>query len=128
MKAQTCNQFDQCLATALPALNPLLDVHLFKALSDPTRIQILVHLAGCCEPQTVSQVAQCCSVDLSVVSRHLAVLRHAGILVAEKKSRFVLYSVRYSELSIALRSLADAIDACCPNGIASCSCGGGTDD
>lgn len=86
----------------------------FKALGDPNRLDILARLAEAGEPQKVSQVAGCCVIDLSVVSRHLAVLRDAGILDCQKKGKEVFYAVRASALAGTLRRLADAIEACCP--------------
>jgi len=95
-------------------LGDLLVPRFFKALGDSTRVAILARLAQGCGPSTVGSVAGCCPVDLSVVSRHLRVLRDAGIVVAEKRGKEVFYSVRYDELARTLRQLADAIDACCP--------------
>lgn len=97
-------------------IDRLLDPELFKALADPTRITLLACLAKCGRPCTVSEVAECCAVDLSVVSRHLGQLARAGVLEAEREGRAVLYRVRYAGLSGALRGLADAIDECCPEG------------
>lgn len=99
-----------CAAT----LEGLLDPKLFRALSDPTRLRILMRLTQCSGPCSVTEAAGCCAVDFSVVSRHLAILQDAGILEAQKQGRTVHYAVRYAALSRALRSLADAIDACCP--------------
>jgi ArsR family transcriptional regulator len=96
-----------------PQVEDLLDPAFFRALGDPNRIAILAHMARCAEPCSVSRMAECCPVDLSVVSRHLAVLRDAGILEARKQGRKVLYSVRHPELVRTLRSMADAIEACC---------------
>jgi ArsR family transcriptional regulator len=62
----------------------------------------------------VTQAAECCSVDLSVVSRHLAILRDAGVLSVRKQGRQIFYDVRYAELARTLRGLAEAIEACCP--------------
>lgn len=98
------------------SLAALLDARLFRALSDPTRLQILLRLTQCTGPCSVTDAARCCRVDLSVVSRHLAMLHDAGILDAEKEGRSMQYTVRYGALSRALRALADAIDACCPEG------------
>lgn len=95
-------------------LDAALDPRLFKALSDPTRIAILIRLAQCSGPCSVSEAAECCAVDMSVVSRHLAILREAGVLSVEKKGRHMLYRVRHAELTRALRAVADAIEACCP--------------
>ena len=59
-------------------IDAALDADLFKALGDPTRLQLLACLAKCARPCSVSEVADCCHVDLSVVSRHLALLQRAG--------------------------------------------------
>ena len=92
----------------------VLQPEFFKSLCDPARVEIVCRLARCCEPQNVSQIASCCPTDISVVSRHLAMLRQAGILEAQKSGKQVHYSVRYSELAATLRQMADAIEACCP--------------
>lgn len=84
---------------------------LFKALSDPSRIVLLSRLADCGRACTVSEIACCLPVDLSVASRHLAQLRDAGILHAEKRGKEVLYEVRRDELIATLRRIADALEA-----------------
>jgi ArsR family transcriptional regulator len=89
---------------------------LFKALSDPSRIAILARMATACREQTVSEVADCCPVDLSVVSRHLRTLREAGVLASEKRGKAVYYQVRFHEVAALLRNLADALEACCAPG------------
>jgi len=91
-----------------------LNTELFRAFSDPTRASLLACIAKCGRGCSVSEVAECCDVDLSVVSRHLATLARAGVLLATKQGRTVTYSVRYADLCRALRALADALDACCP--------------
>ncbi len=91
-----------------------LDPQFFKALCDPNRVAILVRLATCGRACTVSEVASCCPIDISVVSRHLGQLRDAGIVAAERRGKEVYYAVRFTSISAALRTLADAIDACCP--------------
>src|SRR5687768_9795040 len=92
-----------------------LDPALFKALGDPTRVSLLACIAKCGRGCSVSEVAECCSVDLSVVSRHLALLAQAGALEPTKEGRTVRYRVRYAELASALRGLADALEECCPD-------------
>jgi len=52
-------------------------------------------------------------VDLAVVSRHLAILRDAGVLEVEKQGRQTFYRVRYDALCRTLRALADALESCC---------------
>lgn len=101
-----------CRRPACPPLAAALDARLFKALADPSRLAVLHCLTRSCAPRTVTQVAECCAVDMSVVSRHLAVLRDAGVLAVEKRGREARYSVRYAALCRTLRQLADALEAC----------------
>jgi ArsR family transcriptional regulator len=88
----------------------------FKALSDPTRLKLLACLAKCGRACLVREVAECCDVDLSVVSRHLATLERAGILESSKEGRDVSYRVRFEELVALFRNIADAMEQCCPAG------------
>lgn len=100
-----------------PSCTPVRDLfshRFFKALGDPTRVAILVDMTERSDPATVSELACGIPVDLSVVSRHLATLREAGIVSAERRGREVFYSIRYPEMTRALREMADAIEACCP--------------
>ena len=97
-------------------LDASLSPELFKALSDPTRASLVACIAKCGRGCSVGEVAECCSVDLSVVSRHLALLARAGVLESERDGRVVRYRVRYREVVGALRTLADALDQCCPEG------------
>ena len=97
-----------------------LDPALFKALSDPTRRLLLACIAKCGRGCSVGEVAECCSVDFSVVSRHLAILEEAGALESTKEGRVVRYRVRYAELAASFRALADALEACCRDCEESC--------
>lgn len=91
-------------------IDDLLDPVLFRSLCDPTRAKLLACLIKCARPCTVSEIAECCVVDLSVVSRHLKVLESAGVLSSSRRGREVSYAVQYGELCRSLRDLADAID------------------
>ena len=85
----------------------------FRALADRNRIALMARLATCCNARTVSDLSECCPTDLSVVSRHLATLRDAGIVESEKRGREVFYRLRYDQVSKSLRQMADAIEECC---------------
>lgn len=98
------------------AVDALLDPELFRALCDPTRVRLLACLAKCGRACAVGEVAECCDVDLSVVSRHLAMLERAGVVESSKQGRTVMYAVRYSHLARTLRRLAGAIEECKPRG------------
>ena len=84
----------------------------FRALSDPTRLDLLVQLSGCRRACTVTEIANCCPVDVSVVSRHLAILRDAGLLEGTRSGKQVHYRVRYDIVTGTLRAVADAVERC----------------
>lgn len=103
-------------STCCPELQRWLSPGLFKALGDPTRLGLLAFLAAGGGERTVTELGGCCAVDLSVVSRHLHVLRDAGVVEARKRGKEVFYKVRATALAGVLRSLADALEsACAPN-------------
>ena len=85
---------------------------IFKALSDESRLAVLGRLAVADGPVTVTEVADCCGVHLSGVSRHLSILRAAGLVTSNKRGREVLYSLQADVLTKTLRDLADAIESC----------------
>ncbi len=85
----------------------------FKALSDPNRLTLLWELAACRTADCVGRIAECCPVDLSVISRHLSVLREAGLVTAERKGKEVRYAINTGFIVKFLRSLADSLEDCC---------------
>lgn len=101
-------------ATCCAPIDGALAPELFRALGDPTRISLLACIAKCGRSCSVGEVAECCSVDFSVVSRHLSLLARAGVLDAMKSGRTVTYSVRFEHLAKVFRSLAAAIEQCRP--------------
>lgn len=112
----------QAFACASP-VDDLLDPALFKALGDPTRVRLLSCIIKCGRPCSVGEIAACCSVDLSVVSRHLAVLARAGLAEPSKSGRVVRYAARHARLCETLRALADAVEECEPARCAPCTGG-----
>jgi len=66
-------------------------VKLFKALADPTRAQILVHLSD--GDLCVGAVARRLGVTHSAVSQHLRILREAGLVDGDKRGYWVHYSL-----------------------------------
>jgi len=61
----------------------------FKTLSDPTRIRILRLLES--EPLVVQELMEVLGMAQSRVSRHLAILREAGLLVDRRDRTYVTY-------------------------------------
>ncbi|MGH8003525.1 MAG: metalloregulator ArsR/SmtB family transcription factor [Limisphaerales bacterium] len=81
----------------------------FKALADPTRQKIMLMLEG--RPRTVSEVVDFFNLSQPTISRHLAVLKNAGLVEAEKKGQNVFY--RLSEPNL---------KACCVGFFSSFAC------
>jgi ArsR family transcriptional regulator len=62
-----------------------------KALADPERLKIVQCLqAG---PKNVGELSALLAQELANVSHHLGVLRHAGLVLDEKRGKFVIYSL-----------------------------------
>lgn len=100
-------------AACCSCLGDVLEPWFFKALCDPSRLAVLCRLAECSRPCTVKEIAACCPTDLSVVSRHLALLRDVGILKYERKGREVYYAVDCAAVASRLRQIAGALEVCC---------------
>lgn len=93
-----------------PTMPDLLSPRFFKALGDPTRLAILRWLTELGKECTVSQIAGSCTVGISAVSRHLALLRDCGILACERRGQEVYYRVKAGDVAGLLRQLANALD------------------
>lgn len=63
----------------------------FKALADPTRREILRLLRD--GPRTSGEIAARFSTAWPTVSRHLAQLRDAGLVLSEKQGQQVVYEL-----------------------------------
>jgi len=83
---------------------------LLKALGEFNRLSLVYKLCDCQSPQNAMCLCDCCSVDASVVSRHLKTLTQAGILTATKKGREKIYSLDRNKVVNELRLLADRIE------------------
>ncbi len=92
-------------------LEQVLAPRFFKALGDSTRVAILNWMVNAARSEfSVSEVWAEFPLDLSVVSRHLSVLRGAGILDAERRGRRVIYRVRDAWIAATFRRYARAFE------------------
>ena len=77
---------------------------MFKALSNPHRLQIFNILSGCCEPDTLcstDEMMSCCVGDLdqqldiaaSTLSHHLKELNHSGLINMRRDGKQVFCSI-----------------------------------
>jgi DNA-binding transcriptional ArsR family regulator len=65
----------------------------FRALADPTRVQIVSLLARSGGPLTVGAITGAMDVGQSTVSAHLKVLAGVGFVLAERRGTSVCYRV-----------------------------------
>lgn len=63
----------------------------FRALADPTRREILRLLRG--GPRTSGQIAEQFPTSWATISRHLAILRDAELIRADREGQFIIYEI-----------------------------------
>jgi len=66
---------------------------IFKALAHPTRLFIVEQLADC--ERCVCEITDGVGSDISTVSKHLTILRNAGIIESEKKGSHIYYRLKF---------------------------------
>ncbi|MBU2511235.1 metalloregulator ArsR/SmtB family transcription factor [bacterium] len=65
---------------------------IIKALSHPSRLMVVEELAK--GKRCVSELTELVGSDTSTVSKHLSVLKNAGLVFVEKKGTTVFYNLR----------------------------------
>ena len=65
---------------------------IMKALAHPTRLFIVDQLAG--QEYCVNELTDMVGCDMSTMSKHLSLLREAGIVRDEKRGACIYYSLR----------------------------------
>lgn len=73
---------------------------LFKGLSDPVRLRI-AHLLTQRRELCVCHITEALALPQSTVSRHLNTLRQSGLIVAERRGKWVYYSLLNSHEHVA---------------------------
>lgn len=63
----------------------------FKALSDPTRREILKLLRN--GPRTSGEIAERFPSAWATISRHLSVLRESGLILSERSGQQIIYEL-----------------------------------
>jgi ArsR family transcriptional regulator len=81
----------------------------FKALSHLTRLRVFFLLAGAGREMPAGEIADTLDVPGPTLSRHLDLLRRAGLVTSRREERFVYYTVAPEMASELVRLLV----ACC---------------
>jgi DNA-binding transcriptional ArsR family regulator len=79
----------------------------FQALSDPTRREILRLLRT--RDMSAGELADRFPLAKSTLSGHFTVLRHAGLIVPERRGTTILYSLNVSAVEEALGFVLDTL-------------------
>lgn len=69
----------------------------FKAFGDPTRLKILALLTG--SEMTVNQITGEIGLSQPTISRHLGILREAGVVIDRRDGQQVFYKLHKKEVS-----------------------------
>ncbi|HET7584893.1 MAG TPA: autorepressor SdpR family transcription factor [Gemmatimonadaceae bacterium] len=77
----------------------------FKALGDPTRRDIVKLLRR--GPRTSGDIAEQFSTAWATISRHLAVLKDAGIITAERNGNSITYTLNATVIQELIEHLYD---------------------
>lgn len=80
----------------------------FKAFGDPTRLRILSLLAN--GPMTVNQITAEIGLSQPTISRHLGILREAGVVEDRREGQQVFYSLHKKEVSNCCTSFCMCLD------------------
>ena len=67
-----------------------------KALSDPTRREILQMLHG--GSKTAGEISEKVDITAAAISRHLSVLRDADLIRDQREGKFIIYTLNTSVL------------------------------
>jgi ArsR family transcriptional regulator len=66
--------------------------NILKALAHPTRLIMVEELSK--KPHCVNELTKMIGADMSTVSKHLSILKNAGLIIDEKRGKQVFYSLR----------------------------------
>ncbi|OIO05606.1 MAG: hypothetical protein AUJ52_13490 [Elusimicrobia bacterium CG1_02_63_36] len=78
-----------------------------KSLAHPIRLEIIEYLKG--KEASVGEMVKELGVEQSGLSKHLAILRQAGILISRQEKVMVYYSIRDRDVFNVLRLIAEIL-------------------
>jgi ArsR family transcriptional regulator, arsenate/arsenite/antimonite-responsive transcriptional repressor len=94
------------LARPLPTKSADQLAGIYRALADPTRVQMLHMLRAASEPVCVCDFTAAFDLGQPTVSHHLAKLKAAGLVESFKRGVWAFYTLRADMPAAALQALA----------------------
>lgn len=83
-------------------------VAVLKALADPTRLGMMVALRDQGTPICICDLTAAFDLTQPTISHHMAILKRAGLVAAEKRGLWIHYSLR-SDLAPGVRKVLEAV-------------------
>lgn len=83
-----------------------------KALAGESRLQILLLFADG-KPRTVNEIAAALELGQSTTSEHLAQMKRAGLLLAERQGKEIYYRPAVSYIKAFVKQLSQTLERCC---------------
>lgn len=80
---------------------------LLKSLAHPSRLAILEYLKK--KEASVGEMVTSLGIEQSGLSKHLSVLKQAGILTSRQEKVTVFYSVRDKDIFLVLRTISEIL-------------------
>jgi len=80
-------------------------IRITKALADPNRVRALLALRH--RELCVCQISDLFRLAPSTISKHLSILRNAGLIESRKEERWVYYRLAGEETTVAVREAID---------------------
>jgi ArsR family transcriptional regulator len=82
----------------------------FKALGDETRVKIMLLLNA--EARSVSEIVDFFNLSQPTISRHLIMLKQAGLVEAKRKGQQVIYSLNEKGVQENILRFLASLDCC----------------
>lgn len=71
-------------------------IEVLKAVSDPTRLRIIMALMGGKEV-CVCKITEMLCLAPSTISKHMSILKHAGLIESRKEGKWIYYKIDISK-------------------------------
>ena len=81
-----------------------------KALSDLTRLKILLMLEG--KPRTVSEIVDFFNLSQPTISRHLSVLKNAGLVQDKRAGQKIIYTLNTQKIEEVCLGICGCFNCC----------------
>lgn len=94
----------------MPSPDTIAYADAFKALGDETRVKIMLLLNT--EARSVSEIVDFFNLSQPTISRHLILLKQAGLVAAKRQGQQVIYTIDKDGLQHKVLEFLGSLDCC----------------